>query len=81
MGEVIDLGVKQGLVDKSGAWYAYNGNKIGQGKANAAKFLLDNQDIAEVIESKIRQELLGSKKAPELQVVDDTLDGAVGAAE
>ncbi len=71
MGEVIDLGVKQGLIDKSGAWYAYNGDKIGQGKANAAKFLADNPDIAETIESKIRQELLGVKGAPDLQVVED----------
>ncbi|EAW31177.1 recombinase A [marine gamma proteobacterium HTCC2143] len=81
MGEVIDLGVKQGLVDKAGAWYAYNGNKIGQGKANAAKFLLDNPDIASVIEGKIRQELLGSKKSPDLQVVEASLDGAAEVAE
>ena len=71
MGEVIDLGVKQGLVDKAGAWYAYNGNKIGQGKANAAKFLLDNPDIAQTIETKIREELLGKKPTPELQVVEE----------
>jgi recombination protein RecA len=71
MGEVIDLGVKQGLIDKSGAWYAYNGDKIGQGKANAAKFLMDNPDIAETIEGKIRQELLGTKLVPELQVVEN----------
>lgn len=70
MGEVIDLGVKQGLIDKAGAWYAYNGDKIGQGKANAAKFLLDNLDIAETIETKIRQELLGLKTSPDLQVVE-----------
>jgi recombination protein RecA len=81
MGEVIDLGVKQGLVDKAGAWYAYNGNKIGQGKANAAKFLIDNPDIASVIEGKIRQELLGSKKAPDLQVVEDAHDDVMEAAE
>lgn len=72
MGEVIDLGVKQGLIDKAGAWYAYNGDKIGQGKANASKFLLDNPDIAEAIEGKIRQELLASTSAaPALQVVED----------
>ncbi|MCP3908777.1 MAG: recombinase RecA [Oceanicoccus sp.] len=72
MGEVIDLGVKQGLIDKAGAWYAYNGDKIGQGKANAAKFLLDNPDIAETIEGKIRSELLGPVGgAPDLQVVED----------
>lgn len=71
MGEVIDLGVKQGLVDKAGAWYSYNGDKIGQGKANAAKFLQDNPDIAESIESKIRQELLGTPRSPDLQVVEE----------
>lgn len=59
MGEIIDLGVKQGLVDKSGAWYAYGGNKIGQGKANAAQFLSENPEIAEEIESQIRSALLG----------------------
>jgi recombination protein RecA len=72
MGEVIDLGVKQGIIDKAGAWYAYNGDKIGQGKANAAKFLLDNPEIAKTIETKLREELLGTKPAPELQVVDNT---------
>ena len=71
MGEVIDLGVKQGLIDKAGAWYSYNGDKIGQGKANAAKFLSDNPDIANVIEGKLREELLGTKLAPELHVVED----------
>lgn len=73
MGEVIDLGVKQGLVDKAGAWYAYNGDKIGQGKANAAKFLLDNPAIADAIESKIRQDLLGKKDSPDLKVVDEVV--------
>ncbi len=55
MGEVVDLGVKQGVIDKAGAWYSYNGDKIGQGKANAAQFLLDNPEIATEIEQKIRQ--------------------------
>lgn len=59
LGELIDLGVKQGLVEKSGAWYAYGGNKIGQGKANAARFLEENPDVAEQIESQIRAALLG----------------------
>jgi recombination protein RecA len=58
MGEVIDLGVKQGLVDKSGAWYAYKGSKIGQGKANAAKYLEDNPEIASEIETALRDALL-----------------------
>lgn len=58
MGEVIDLGVQQGLVDKSGAWYAYKGDKIGQGKANAAKYLEEHPDIAQEIEAEIRAQLL-----------------------
>ncbi|WP_070885597.1 recombinase RecA [Pseudomonas sp. D1-3] len=57
-GEIIDLGVQQGLVEKSGAWYSYKGNKIGQGKANAAKFLEDNQEVAREIEGQIRDKLL-----------------------
>lgn len=56
--ELIDLGVSQKLVDKAGAWYSYQGDKIGQGKANAVKFLLENKDIAAEIEGKIRQALL-----------------------
>ena len=58
MGELIDWGVKLNLLDKSGAWYSYNGDKIGQGKANSARFLEENQSIADEIESKIRGELL-----------------------
>ena len=65
MGEVIDLGVQQKLIDKSGAWYAYNGDKIGQGKANAAKFLVENPEIANEIESQIRKELLSVPAKPE----------------
>ena len=60
MGEVIDLGVQQGLVDKAGAWYSYKGDKIGQGKNNAAKFLQENSAIAEEIEGQIRAALLPS---------------------
>ena len=57
-GEVIDLGVLHGLLEKSGAWYSYQGNKIGQGKANSAKFLADNPDIAATLEKQIRDKLL-----------------------
>ncbi|MEE4191009.1 MAG: recombinase RecA [Halieaceae bacterium] len=64
MAEVIDLGVKLNLVDKSGAWYAYKGDKIGQGKANAAKFLEDNPSIAGEIEGSIRAQLLNLPKPP-----------------
>ena len=53
-GELIDLGVKSGIVEKAGAWFSYNGEKIGQGRENAKKFLKDNPLIAEEIENKIR---------------------------
>ncbi|MCW8886781.1 MAG: recombinase RecA [Motiliproteus sp.] len=65
MGEVIDLGVKQGLLDKSGAWYAYKGSKIGQGKANAARYLEDNPEIAAEVETEIRAQLLNLPKPEE----------------
>ena len=75
--ELIDLGVKQKLVDKAGAWYSYKGDRIGQGKANVMKFLKENPEIANEIETKIRQELLLSKtmKAEEAvpQQEDDVL--------
>jgi recombination protein RecA len=59
-GEIIDLGVQLGLLEKSGAWYSYQGNKIGQGKANAAKYLEDNPQIAAEVEGKIREQLLST---------------------
>lgn len=61
--ELIDLGVKQNFVEKAGAWYSYNGNRIGQGKANCVKYLKENVEIANEIEQKIRAEML-LKKAP-----------------
>jgi recombination protein RecA len=60
MGEVIDYGVKLGLIDKAGAWYAYQGNKIGQGKNNVMKYLQENPVIAKELEQKVRNELLES---------------------
>ena len=57
-GKGIYLSVLHGFVEKSGAWYAYNGSKIGQGKANSAKFLQDNPDIAATLEKQIRDKLL-----------------------
>ena len=53
-GELIDLGVKAEIVDKSGSWYSYGDVRIGQGKENARKFLIDNPDMAAEIEEKIR---------------------------
>ena len=54
VGELIDLGVKAGVVDKSGAWYSYGDERIGQGRENAKQFLRDNPDMAYEIEDKIR---------------------------
>jgi recombination protein RecA len=56
-GEIIDMGVEADLVEKSGSWYAYNGDRIGQGKDNVREFLKENPAIAQDIESKIRAKL------------------------
>ena len=56
-GEVIDLGVEAKIVEKSGSWYAYKGEKIGQGKDNAREFLRENPDIALEIENRVREAL------------------------
>ncbi|MEJ2464053.1 MAG: DNA recombination/repair protein RecA, partial [Candidatus Thiodiazotropha sp.] len=69
-GEIIELGVQQGIVDKAGAWYSYNGDRIGQGKENVRNFLKENPDIANEIESRIRAELLPSKEQPEPELVE-----------
>jgi recombination protein RecA len=54
-GELIDLGVKAGVVEKSGSWFSYDSQRIGQGRENAKGFLKDNPDIADKIELAIRQ--------------------------
>ena len=60
MGEIVDYGVKLGLIDKAGAWYSYQGNKIGQGKNNVMKFLQENPLISKELEQKVRTELLAT---------------------
>ena len=65
LGEVIDMGVAQGLVEKSGSWFSYNGERIGQGKENARTFLAQHPEIAQDIESKIREKLLPPLKRSE----------------
>lgn len=72
LGELIDLGVKQELVEKSGSWYAYNGSKIGQGKTNACKFLQENPTVAEELNGKLRDILLSK---PVLTPETEALDG------
>src|SRR5690606_11135452 len=58
LGEILDMGVQLGLIDKSGAWYAYKGDKIGQGKQNACDFLRDNPQARDEVEAQIRARLL-----------------------
>jgi len=61
-GEVLEIGVLHGVLEKSGAWYIYNGDRLGQGKDNARDFLKDNAALAKEIEAKIREK--ASAKAP-----------------
>ncbi len=65
LGELIDLGVKNEMVEKAGAWYSYKGDKIGQGKANAAKFLKENPEVAQEIDSRLREVFLSKNKPAE----------------
>ena len=81
MGEVIDLGVKLNLIDKSGAWYAYKGDKIGQGKANSGKFLEDNPAIASEIEGMIREQLLATPKTEAQQEAEAEAEAPALAGE
>ncbi|MGQ0838669.1 hypothetical protein [Actinokineospora sp.] len=61
-GSLIDMGVEQGILRKSGAWYTYEGDQLGQGKENARKFLLENPDVADEIEKRIKDKLgIGAK--------------------
>lgn len=85
-GEIIDLGVLHGFLEKSGAWYSYQGSKIGQGKANSAKFLQENPEIAATLEKQIRDKLLnagaveaaGKAAAVSAEPEDDLADAEAG---
>jgi len=68
-GELIELGVKEGIVDKAGAWYSYNGDRIGQGKDNVRNFLKDNPEMAQDIEQQLRARLLGQDDEPKAATV------------
>ena len=61
-GEILDLGVNLGLIEKSGAWYSYNGERIGQGRDNVRDFLRANPEMAEAIEALIRSRMLPARK-------------------
>jgi len=57
-GEIIELGVREGIIDKSGSWYSYQGDRIGQGKENVREFLIQNPDLAAQMEAQVRAKLL-----------------------
>lgn len=63
LGEVVDLGVKEGFIEKAGAWYSYKGTKIGQGKENAKQYLRENPQIAGELEATLRQKLLADLRS------------------
>ena len=70
-GEIIDLGVLHGIVDKAGSWYSYGDDRIGQGKENVREFLRNNPEMADEIEGKVRAKLLPSKIAVVEKAADD----------
>jgi recombination protein RecA len=70
-GSLIDMGVEQGIVRKSGAWYTYEGDQLGQGKENARSFLRDNPDLANEVEKRIKEKLgVGPKLDAPMAAVD-----------
>jgi recombination protein RecA len=77
LGELVDLGVDQNIIQKSGSWYAYQGNKIGQGKANACKYFEENPAVAQVIEAEIRGKLL-AVPAPVAASEEEALEALAG---
>ena len=77
MGEIIDLGVQHGIVDKAGSWYSYGDDRIGQGKENVREYLKNNKPMAEEIEARIRAKLLPGKD----EVVEDAADDTAEAVE
>ncbi|WP_022964080.1 recombinase RecA [Halopseudomonas pelagia] len=74
--EIIDLGVQIGLIEKAGAWYSYKGSKIGQGKANAAKYMEENKATADEIEKAIREKLLPKPANAKASAAEISADAA-----
>ena len=79
-GEIIDLGVQLGLLEKAGAWYSHQGTKIGQGKANSARYLEENPELCKALEQQIRDQLLapaaGSNKPVAVEEIAEKAEKA-----
>ncbi|MDU7368692.1 MAG: DNA recombination/repair protein RecA, partial [Acinetobacter baumannii] len=71
LGELVDLTVQQDILQKAGAWYSYQGNKIGQGKNNVIRYFEENTQIAEEIERNIREQLLTTGTNGAVQIEDE----------
>jgi recombination protein RecA len=79
VGELIDLGLKAGFVEKSGAWFSYNSQRLGQGRENAKQYLRDNPEVADEIEARIRGEQDGLSES--LLIGDVSTDDNGGSDE
>ena len=73
-GEILDLAVASDVIDKGGAWYSYEGNKIGQGRENAKKFLMDNPEICKKIEEQVRETFKATSENNDKQIEYDSVD-------
>ncbi|HEY2615739.1 MAG TPA: recombinase RecA [Acetobacteraceae bacterium] len=80
VGELIDLGVKAGVVEKSGAWFSYDSQRIGQGRENAKQFLRDHKEVADAIEQRVRDQS-GVVANTMLATIDETEEAEAEAAE
>ncbi len=80
--DILDLGADKGLIEKSGSWYSYKGERIGQGRDNARQFLINNPDLCNTIDADLRQ-ILGlalPKKSPEFELQPSSQNKKAGAA-
>ena len=71
LGSILDLGVELEIIDKSGAYFSYNGERLGQGKENAKKYLREHENLMAEIENKIREAVINTKNSQELDSVKD----------
>lgn len=77
-GEILELGVQQGVIEKSGAWYSYNTDRIGQGRKNAADYIDEHPEIKSTIEQTIRQQLMPQLQSGEEVVIPEASEESLG---